>query len=78
MDERGCTVTVEAGMRLKELNQHLDRHNLALSNLGSISEQSVGGAVATAIHGTGLTFGSFSSMVGGVCASTARRFSKSD
>ena len=46
------TVTVEAGMRLKDLNVELDSRGLALSNLGSVSEQSVAGATSTGTHGS--------------------------
>ncbi|KAG0252057.1 hypothetical protein DFQ27_008304, partial [Actinomortierella ambigua] len=50
VDKEARTVTVEAGIRLMELNQILDLHGLALSSLGSISEQSIAGALATATH----------------------------
>eukprot|EP00048_Salpingoeca_helianthica_P017088 m.235587 g.235587 ORF g.235587 m.235587 type:complete len:455 (+) comp20145_c0_seq1:56-1420(+) len=51
-------VTVEAGVTLEQLNEVLPRdHGLALSILGSISEQSLAGALATATHGSGLRYG---------------------
>ncbi|KAF9972100.1 hypothetical protein BGZ73_004817 [Actinomortierella ambigua] len=56
VDMETKTVTVEAGIRLMELNQILDHHGLALSSLGSISEQSIAGAISTATHGTGAEF----------------------
>ena len=56
-------VTVQAGMRLHTLHQHLRKHQLALSVLGSISDQSVSGAVSTGTHGTGYRFGSLCSYV---------------
>ena len=43
-------------MRLAALNEHLARVGLALPNLGSISAQSVAGALATGTHGTGVGF----------------------
>jgi len=46
-------VTVQAGMRLRELNRHLDGLGLALANLGSIDSQSAAGVIATGTHGTG-------------------------
>ena len=53
IDRKAGEVTVEAGMRLENLNELLAREGLALANLGSISEQTVAGAVATGTHGTG-------------------------
>jgi L-gulonolactone oxidase len=55
-------VTVQGGMRLHRL--HLQEHHLALSNLGSISEQSIAGVISTATHGTGVKYGVLSSLVG--------------
>ncbi|WP_026924127.1 D-arabinono-1,4-lactone oxidase [Glycomyces arizonensis] len=46
-------VTVEAGMRIWQLNQVLDAHGLALENMGDIDRQTVSGAIATGTHGTG-------------------------
>jgi FAD/FMN-containing dehydrogenase len=56
-------VTAEAGIRLSQLHEHLDEAGLALSNLGSISEQSLAGAISTGTHGTGFQFGILSSTV---------------
>lgn len=53
LDRARRQVTVQAGMRLRELNRHLDRAGLALANLGSIDSQSVAGAIATGTHGSG-------------------------
>lgn len=58
-------VTVQAGMSLHKLHQVLKENNLALSNLGSISDQSVAGVMATASHGTGAHFGCLSTFVSG-------------
>ncbi|KAJ1964501.1 D-arabinono-1,4-lactone oxidase [Dispira parvispora] len=63
VDTEMCTITVEAGMRLQELNAVLHKHGMALSVLGAISEQSIAGAIATATHGTGTQFNTLSSMV---------------
>jgi FAD-linked oxidoreductase len=46
-------VTVGAGAKLKHLNTQLWERGLAFSNLGSIAEQSLAGAVSTATHGSG-------------------------
>ena len=47
------TVTVEAGIRYGELGRLLDEHGLALPNYASLPHISVGGAAATATHGSG-------------------------
>jgi hypothetical protein len=56
-------VAVEAGISVHALNQTLASRHLALKNMGGWDEQSVGGVVSTATHGSGLDFGSFSSCV---------------
>ena len=50
-------VTFGAGTSLTEVNEKLDSLDLALPNLGTISAQTLGGALATATHGSGLTYG---------------------
>lgn len=54
VDRERRLVKVQAGMRLYQLHWHLEQHKLAMSNLGSISEQSIGGFIATATHGSSL------------------------
>jgi len=51
VDKHAKTVKVEAGIRLTALNEELFRHGLAMSNLGSISEQGLAGAISTGTHG---------------------------
>lgn len=63
VDTQARTATVQAGIRLKNLIPALRGHGLGMQNLGSIGEQSIAGAVATATHGTGLSFGSLSTQV---------------
>ena len=63
LDRDRMQVTVEGGMRLWQLNAHLDRHGLALANLGSIDRQSVAGVIATGTHGTGRAFRCLSAQV---------------
>ncbi|KAJ2649862.1 D-arabinono-1,4-lactone oxidase [Coemansia sp. RSA 1250] len=58
--------TVQGGMRLYQLHEELKQRQLALSNLGSISDQSIAGAIATATHGTGIEYGDMSDMVVGL------------
>ena len=54
VDKEQRVVTVEGGMRVRELNQLLAEHGLALDTLGSVSEQSVAGVISTGTHGSGL------------------------
>jgi xylitol oxidase len=56
-------VTVEAGIRYGELGRTLDEHGLALPNYASLPHISVGGAVATATHGSGARNRSLASSV---------------
>jgi len=53
VDPANCLLRVEAGITLRELNEVLWRHGLALENLGDIDVQSIAGATATGTHGTG-------------------------
>src|SRR4029079_1242357 len=63
----GNRATVPAGMSLKDLMQTLKPHSpsLALQHLGSITRQSIAGAISTGTHGTGVTLGSLSTHVMG-------------
>jgi FAD-linked oxidoreductase len=65
VDPRAGTVTALAGTPLRVLNAELDRHGLALHNLGDIDRQTVAGAIATGTHGTG---GRHASLSAQVCA----------
>jgi xylitol oxidase len=47
------TVIVEAGIRYGDLGSALARHGLAVPNYASLPHISVGGAIATATHGSG-------------------------
>jgi L-gulonolactone oxidase len=67
----GTSVTVSAGMPLRELNASLARHGLALPNLGDIDAQTVAGALQTGTHGTGAGFGCLSTFVSGLTMVTA-------
>lgn len=58
--------TVEAGIRLKELIKNLALDGLAMKNLGSITEQSIAGAISTGTHGTGIRLGNLSSSIVGM------------
>ncbi|CAN5761384.1 D-arabinono-1,4-lactone oxidase [soil metagenome] len=61
----GC-VTVQAGIRLHQLNERLAGMGLALPNLGDIDRQSIAGAIATATHGTGRGLGNLATNVVGM------------
>lgn len=57
LETTGDLVRVEAGMRLRELNRHLDDQGLALSNMGGYDAQTVAGVMSTSTHGSGIEFG---------------------
>lgn len=44
-------LTVDAGCRVYELNLYVKKHNLAVQNLGSISDQLIAGLISTGTHG---------------------------
>jgi hypothetical protein len=56
-------VRAEAGIRIKELNDYLDRRGLALSNMGGYDHQTVAGVLSTSTHGSGITFGPLTDFV---------------
>lgn len=62
----GCDVTVQAGIRLFELNEQLARRGLAMPNLGDIDRQSIAGAASTATHGTGTGLGNIATTIVGL------------
>lgn len=57
VDTLNQTITVQGGTTLKKINEVLDQHQLALENLGSISDQTIGGVFQTGTHGTGKNCG---------------------
>jgi L-gulonolactone oxidase len=63
VDKETLQVTVQAGIRLKHLHRLLYPQGLAMQNIGSISEQSIAGAISTGTHGTGLEYGVLASQV---------------
>lgn len=56
-------VRVQAGIRLRDLNEVLAAHGLALPVLGSTDAQSLAGLIATDLHGTGREHGFLSEQV---------------
>jgi len=64
-------VRVHGGMTIRALNEALAHHGLALPNLGDIDAQTIGGAVATATHGTGATLTNLSAQIAALQLVTA-------
>lgn len=56
-------VVAQAGITLNDLHAQLAKNNLAMTSVGSISEQTLGGVIATATHGSGITYGVLSTQV---------------
>jgi FAD-linked oxidoreductase len=63
VDRETRRVTVQGGMRLRDLNRVLAQHGLAMPNLGDIDVQTISGAISTGTHGTGAGFGCLSTFV---------------
>ena len=63
IDKVAKTVTVQPGIKLWQLNEYLDTQGMAMTNLGSISKQSLAGAISTATHGSGIQFQVLASLV---------------
>ncbi|CEP64540.1 D-arabinono-1,4-lactone oxidase LALA0_S12e01222g [Lachancea lanzarotensis] len=59
--EAFADVTVDAGLRIFELSEYLHEQGYDIQNLGSISEQSVGGIISTGTHGSSAFHGLVSS-----------------
>jgi L-gulono-1,4-lactone dehydrogenase len=71
VDEGSGLVTVEAGISIHHLNAELAERGLALANLGDIDRQTIAGAVSTATHGTGRSFGGLATFIRGIEMITA-------
>jgi FAD/FMN-containing dehydrogenase len=56
-------ITVQAGMRMYDYISELEKRGWCMDNLGSISEQSLAGAISTCTHGSGLDYGVISTQV---------------
>ncbi|KAK5991096.1 Putative D-arabinono-1,4-lactone oxidase [Cladobotryum mycophilum] len=57
VDKSAGVVTMQSGIRLYDLCDELEKHGLAMPNLGSINEQSIAGAISTGTHGSSLQHG---------------------
>ncbi|QBJ97825.1 FAD-binding protein [Rhodococcus sp. ABRD24] len=62
----GPIATVQAGTRLRSLNEQLWARGLAMINLGDIDAQSIAGALSTGTHGTGARFGGLATLIRGL------------
>jgi FAD-linked oxidoreductase len=63
VDREDLTATVQAGTKLSKLNEALEKHGLALPNLGDIQYQTLAGAMSTGTHGTGIRYQGIASQV---------------
>ncbi|KAK2768371.1 D-arabinono-1,4-lactone oxidase [Arachnomyces sp. PD_36] len=63
IDRETGIVTVESGIRLRELRKELENNGLMLRNLGSIDDQSVAGAISTGTHGSSVRHGLLSESI---------------
>jgi alditol oxidase len=66
VDRERMTVSVGAGVKYGELAEALNAEGLALHNLASLPHISVGGAIATATHGSGDGNGNLATAVAGL------------
>ncbi|UKZ82363.1 D-arabinono-1,4-lactone oxidase [Trichoderma virens FT-333] len=57
VDDKTGIVVMQSGIRLYMLCEELERHGLAMPNLGSINQQSIAGAISTGTHGSSLRHG---------------------
>ncbi|XP_027820103.2 L-gulonolactone oxidase isoform X5 [Ovis aries] len=63
VDTEKKQVTMEAGILLADLNHQLDKHGLALSNLGAVSDVTAGGVIGSGTHNTGIKHGILATQV---------------
>lgn len=56
-------VHVHAGITVHDLNKGLDQQNLSIVNMGGIDHQTLGGAISTGTHGSGVDLLDMSGMV---------------
>ena len=57
------TITVQAGMRLYKYINEVEKRGWSMDNLGSISDQTLAGAIATCTHGSSMEYGAISTQV---------------
>jgi alditol oxidase len=66
LDGGSHKITFGAGIRYGELCRYLDEHGFAIHNLASLPHISVGGACATATHGSGIKNGNLATPVSAI------------
>jgi L-gulono-1,4-lactone dehydrogenase len=66
IDRERKQITVQAGMKLRTLNEILATNGMAMPNLGDIDVQTISGAFSTGTHGTGALLGCLSTFVVGL------------
>ena len=66
IDTDAMTITVSGAVRYGVLAQYLERHELALHNMGSLPHINIAGAISTSTHGSGSRLGSLSTAVRGL------------
>ena len=71
VDKTAQKITIQGGMRLKDLCRILTRNDMAMENMGTIDAQSIAGAMATGTHGMGLSFGALDQQITAVKIITA-------
>jgi FAD-linked oxidoreductase len=71
VDAGAREAVVWAGTNLRELGRLLASHGLAMENLGDINKQSLGGALGTGTHGTGMGLGILSTQAAAMTLVTA-------
>lgn len=59
-------VHVENGIKIRDLNNYLDKKSLALENMGGYDGQTIAGVLSTSTHGTGIGFGPIASSVASI------------
>ncbi|KAJ9062858.1 D-arabinono-1,4-lactone oxidase [Entomophthora muscae] len=63
VDHEKFLIKVQAGIKISTLNTELEKLGLSISNLASVSSQSLAGAVGSCTHGTGIKFGAISTQI---------------
>lgn len=67
-------IETEAGITIHDLNQTLEKRNLALMNMGGYDGQTIIGATSTSTHGSGITLPPFPDMVRSLVLATTGRW----
>lgn len=63
IDHEACQVRVQAGIRLRDFMAQIENEGLSLPTLGSTNAQSLGGLVATDLHGSSKNGGYLSTQI---------------